>query len=73
MGLYDEYPDRPIDGRESFQDVIVEEAASLVRVDLSFLGRRFAPKWFSDQQEFCRRLEMDGFASAREDDGTLSG
>ena len=23
-------------------------------------GRR-RPKWFSDQQEFCRRLEMDGF------------
>lgn len=60
MGLYDEYPDRPIDGRESIQDVIVEEAASLVRVDLSFRGDD-APKWFSDQQEFCRRLEMDGF------------
>jgi hypothetical protein len=60
MGIYDQNPDRPIDGGESIQDVIVEQAASLVRVDLPF-SEDDAPPWFADQQEFCRRLEMDGF------------
>ncbi len=60
MGIYDQYPDRPIDGEISIQEVIVEKAVSLVQFDSSF-PEDVAPLWFVDQQEFCRRLEMDGF------------
>jgi hypothetical protein len=51
MGIYDQDPDHPIDGGESIQDVIIEEAASLVRDDV--LSWSDAPRWVSDQQEFA--------------------
>jgi hypothetical protein len=60
MGVYDEDPDRLVDGGDSIQNAVVERAASLVRHDLEF-EEDGAPPWYVNQQEFCRRLEVDGF------------
>jgi len=67
IGVYDQRPERTVEGGDTLQDVIVEEAAGLVRGDVGSWGED-APQWVSDQKEFCRRLEMDGFVVA---DGSL--
>jgi hypothetical protein len=60
MGVYDEGPDRLVEGGDGIQDAVVERAALLVRHDLEFEEDE-APPWYVNQQEFCHRLEMDGF------------
>jgi hypothetical protein len=68
MGIYDQDPNRPIDGWETIQEAIVQKAVSLVR---DYKPSRWSPvpPWLSSQQEFCRRLEVDGFVVS---DGKLS-
>jgi len=63
MGIYDEDPNRLVEGGDSIQDAIVEKAASLARDDLEF-EEDDAPPWYVEQQGFRRRLEMDGFVIA---------
>jgi hypothetical protein len=60
MEIYDKNPNHRVDGGESIQDAIVEQAAALVRGD-AMSWEDDAPQWVSDQKEFCRRLETDGF------------
>jgi hypothetical protein len=60
MGIYDADPDRLVDGGDSIQDAIVEKAASLVPDDLEFEDDS-GPPWYVNEQEFCRRLDTDGF------------
>ena len=55
IGVYDQRPERTVEGGDTLQDVIVEEAAALVRDDVLCWGDD-APEWVSDQKEFCRTL-----------------
>jgi hypothetical protein len=67
IGVYDQRPERTVEGGDTLQDVIIEKAAALVRVDLLSWGDD-APEWVSDHKEFCRLLAMDGFVVT---DGSL--
>ncbi len=67
IGVYDQRPERPVEGGDTLQDVIVEKAASAVRGDILSWGDE-KPEWVSDQKEFCRLLAMDGFVIT---DGSL--
>lgn len=67
IGVYDQRPERTVEGGDTLQDVIVEKAAALVQGDVMSWGDD-APQWVSDQREFCRRLGMDGFVVT---DGSL--
>ncbi len=67
IGVYDQRPERTVEGDDTLQDVIIEKAAALVRVDLLSWGDG-APEWVSDHKEFCRLLAMDGFVVT---DGSL--
>jgi hypothetical protein len=60
IGVYDQRPERTVEGGDTLQDVVIEKAAALVRVDLLSWGDD-APEWVSDHKEFCRLLAMDGF------------
>jgi hypothetical protein len=63
MGIYDEAPNRLVEGGDTIQDAIVEKAASFVRDDLEF-EEDGAPPWYVEQQGFRGLLEMDGFVIA---------
>ncbi len=67
IGVYDQRPERTVEGDDTLQDVIIEKAAALVRVDLLSWGDG-APEWVSDHKEFCRLLAMGRFVVT---DGSL--
>ena len=67
IGVYDQRPERTVEGDDTLQDVIIEKAAALVEFDLLSWGDG-APEWVSDHKEFCRLLAMDEFVVT---DGSL--